>query len=62
LLRGPEQFSTIRVHDIRSTHFINFKQSTVVSDIDTDELDSDHKNVKEEKVEFLVKEEVTVIE
>lgn len=33
-----------------------------VPDIDTDELDSDRKNVEEEKVEFLVKEEVTVIE
>lgn len=31
-------------------------------DIDTDELDSDRNNVKEEKVEFLVKEEVTIIE
>jgi len=31
-----------------------------VSDIDTDELDSDDKNVQVEKVEFLVKEEVTV--
>lgn len=34
----------------------------IVSDIDTDELDSDRKNVEEEKVEFLVKEEVNVIE
>jgi len=33
-----------------------------VSDIDTDELDSDDKNVQVEKVEFLVKEEVTVID
>lgn len=33
-----------------------------VIDIDTDELDSDRKNVEEEKVEFLVKEEVTIIE
>lgn len=33
-----------------------------ITDIDTDELDSDRKNVEEEKVEFLVKEEVTVIE
>jgi len=33
-----------------------------VSDIDTDELDSDDKNVQVEKVEFLVKEEVTVVD
>lgn len=33
-----------------------------VSDVDTDELDSDTKNVEEEVVEFLVKEEVTIIE
>jgi translation initiation factor 3 subunit B len=32
------------------------------SDIDTDELDSDTKNVEEEVVEFFIKEEVTVIE
>lgn len=33
-----------------------------VLDIDTDELDSDRKNVEVEKVEFLIKEEVTVID
>lgn len=38
------------------------KSISIVSDIDTDELDSDRKNVEEEKVEFLVKEEVNVIE
>jgi translation initiation factor 3 subunit B len=32
------------------------------SDIDTDELDSDTKNVEEEVVEFFIKEEITVIE
>lgn len=31
-------------------------------DIDTDELDSDTKNVEEEVVEFFIKEEITVIE
>lgn len=42
------------------TYFISFNY--FVSDIDTDELDSDDKNVQVEKVEFLVKEEVTVID
>jgi len=32
------------------------------SDIDTDELDSDTKNVEEEVVEFFIKEEVAVME
>jgi hypothetical protein len=32
------------------------------SDIDTDELDSDTKNVEEEVVEFFIKEEITVID
>lgn len=32
------------------------------SDVDTDELDSDTKNVEEEVVEFFVKQEVTIIE
>lgn len=32
------------------------------SDIDTDELDSDTKNVEEEVVEFFIKEEIAVIE
>lgn len=32
------------------------------ADIDTDDLDSDTKNVEEEVVEFFVKEEITVIE
>jgi hypothetical protein len=32
------------------------------SDIDTDELDSDTKNVEEEVVEFFIKEEITVTE
>lgn len=32
------------------------------SDIDTDDLDSDTKNVEEEVVEFFVKEEIIVIE
>lgn len=32
------------------------------ADIDTDELDSDTKNVEEEVVEFFIKEEVTVID
>jgi translation initiation factor 3 subunit B len=31
-------------------------------DIDTDELDSDTKNVEEEVVEFFIKEEITVID
>jgi hypothetical protein len=30
------------------------------SDIDTDELDSDTKNVEEEVVEFFIQEEITV--
>lgn len=34
----------------------------VLSDIDTDELDSDSKNVEEEVVEFFVKEETFVID
>jgi len=42
---------------VRFIHFNYF-----VSDIDTDELDSDDKNVQVEKVEFLVKEEVTVVD
>lgn len=33
-----------------------------VSDIDTDELDSDAKNVEEEIVEFFIKEEIIVVE
>jgi len=45
---------------IYHTYFISFNY--FVSDIDTDELDSDDKNVQVEKVEFLVKEEVTVID
>lgn len=32
------------------------------SDIDTDDLESDTKNVEEEVVEFFIKEEITVIE
>jgi hypothetical protein len=36
--------------------------SPCVPDVDTDELDSDTKNVEEEVVEFFVKEEVTVVE
>lgn len=32
------------------------------ADIDTDELDSDTKNVEEEIVEFFIKEEITVID
>lgn len=32
------------------------------ADIDTDELDSDTKNVEEEIVEFFVKEEYTIID
>jgi hypothetical protein len=32
------------------------------SDIGTDELDSDTKNVEEEVVEFFIKEEITVID
>lgn len=32
------------------------------SDIDTDELDSDTKNVEEEIVEFFIKEEIIEIE
>jgi len=46
--------------DIYHTYFIH--SNFFVSDIDTDELDSDDKNVQVEKVEFLVKEEVTVID
>jgi len=34
----------------------------VLSDVDTDELDSDAKNVEEEVVEFFVKEETFVID
>jgi len=30
--------------------------------VDTDELESDTKNVEEEEVEFLIKEEQTIIE
>lgn len=46
--------------DIYHTCYIHYNY--LVSDIDTDELDSDDKNVQVEKVEFLVKEEVTVID
>jgi len=45
---------------IYHTNFI--LSNCFVSDIDTDELDSDDKNVQVEKVEFLVKEEVTIID
>jgi len=34
----------------------------ILSDVDTDELDSDAKNVEEEVVEFFVKEEIFVID
>ena len=33
-----------------------------ITDVDTDELDSDTKNVEEEVVEFFIKQEITVIE
>jgi translation initiation factor 3 subunit B len=39
-----------------------FYRNCFFADIDTDELESDTKNVEEEEVEFLIKEDHTIIE
>jgi translation initiation factor 3 subunit B len=55
--------------ELRNSEFLKKKNVFLVllklfffADIDTDELESDTKNVEEEEVEFLIKEEHTVIE
>lgn len=40
----------------------NLFRNKIFSDIDTDELDSDTKNVEEEIVEFFIKEEIVEIQ
>lgn len=42
--------------------YLNVFENVFLADIDTDELDSDTKNVEEEIVEFFIKEEVTEVE
>lgn len=62
-LRNSELFKyfLIRFHYLLSADQMHTNHN-FFSDIDTDELDSDTTNVEEEIVEFLIKEETTIID
>lgn len=60
MIRSPEDLSSEIVSVCLV--FVCFSNEFFCADIDTDELDSDTKNVEEEIVEFFIKEEVTVID